>query len=136
MALEHHTPEHVMKYQALSWLFSAAIASGANEDVSLGGATIVPHVEVYTSGMPRFVFGCWAAGTLNLNILHSIDGANWSTLLTLAVLAATYTTVYDLAAPMNATGFLVLQWPMTKINLANTSGASNNVRFWASAYGR
>jgi len=55
---------------------------------------------------------------------------------TIAVPANTFWTPYNMAAPWNQTGYLVLVKPITRVRLVNTAGPAHSfTRFYAKAWG-
>jgi len=111
----------------------------------LNGATLTVELGMENSGysnfnaqdMRRLSFGLITELTCTLNIQGSMYGnfAAVDTLASLPVLAATYTTPYDLPAPMNATGYLMITRPFLRIQIVETALANHAyTRFWAIAW--
>ena len=123
-----------------AWYHLTPLLNGATLTVELGmeasGETLLNTQEVR-----RLSFGLISELACTLNILGSMDcpvagpPALEDTLVSLPVLAATYTTPYDLPGPLNQTGYLVITRPFLRIQIVETALANHAyTRFWAIAW--
>lgn len=118
------------------WHHLTGLLSGATLNVELGmensGVTVLN-----TQDVRRLSYGLISQLTCTLNIQGSMyaNFATVDTLVTVPALAATYTTPYDLAAPLNATGYVFITRPFLRIQLVETAvGNHTYTRFWAIAW--
>jgi len=119
-----------------TWHHLSGLLNGATLTVELGmensGVT-----TLNTQDVRRLSFGLITELACTLNIQGSMfaNFAAVDTLVTVPVLAATYTTNYDLPAPLNQTGSLLITRPFLRIQLVETSLANHAyTRFWAIAW--
>jgi|GEM_PF-5750646 len=119
-----------------TWHHLSVLLSGATLTVELGmensGATILN-----TQDVRRLSFGLITELVCTLNIQGSMyaNFAAVDTLVTVPILAATYTTPYDLPGPLNQTGYLMITRPFLRIQIVETALANHAyTRFWAIAW--
>jgi len=123
-----------------TWYHLTPLVNAATLTVELGmegsGDTLLDTQEIR-----RLTFGIISELACTLNILGAMycpvvgPPAFEETLVSLPVLAATYTTPYDLAAPMNETGCVMITRPFLRIQIVETALANHAyTRFWALAW--
>jgi len=119
-----------------TWYHLSPLLNGATLSVNLGMEN-TGDVDFNTQDVRRLSFGLITELTCTLNVQGSMDGlfVVADNLVSLPVLAATYTTPYDLPAPMNATGYLMITRPFLRIQIVETALADHAyTRFWAIAW--
>jgi len=120
----------------LEWHSEVPLLSGVTQIIAPGnqnsGATFV-----CTRCSVNFNFGIISQLTCNLLLDVSLDPAFavFVTWITFPVPANTYQTVYDLAPPLNANGFIILNDIYMRIRIADTATANHAfTHFYAKAW--
>lgn len=113
------------------------LGAGANRYVEIG----MPGSGQVGVNLEKTLFLTWSfiasqATTIDIEVMYSgIIPPVWYVYITQNALAATMTTPYNLAAPYNNTGFVIVPAFHMRIHLTDTSGIAHAyTRFFARAW--
>jgi len=118
------------------WLHSVVLGAAQSLVVELGaprsGKTIL-----YASQFNKLTWAIVTASAATFSVEGSLlnSFASFDTLYTVGVLAAVLNTPYNLPAPQNQLGYVVINRPFIRLRLLDTSGGVHaSTRFYAKAW--
>ena len=115
-----------MRSVPLTWWHRVPLVPATPTNVGLGGDQSAANQNFIgdVESCSRLRFGASFDQPVSLACQVSVNRLAWVVLFTLACVAGTVYTAYDLAAPMGDDGFVVLPCPWLRFILTNT-GAVN-----------
>lgn len=118
------------------WLDTKPLTSGESRIVETGNVSSTMTI-VESTNLSFLTFGIKSSHNLTITI-EGCFNTNFNVAdacFTLAVPATTYHSPYDMPAPFNETGWLVLNQPYTRIKIADTATANHTyTRLFARAW--